>query len=199
MIIRLTVGLLIFCSLINANMTKEGFERFFNYYFVETGTNSGDGVNFALRAGFPEIISIEIRQEAFAIVRDQFSRNKNVTIILGDSGQVLYDAIKDLNKPITFWLDGHIGEPTPGCVKYTPLFEELEQIKRHQIKHHTIIIDDMLCCNGILFDYHTKQDIIEKIKEINVNYIITYVDGGDDAEVKDNIMVAYVPFCNWEK
>lgn len=186
------------CTLVHANMTPEGFERFPNYYFVETGTNSGDGVKFALRAKFPQIFSIEILESSYLNACMVFAPYKNVQIVLGDSGEVLYDVIKDLDKPITFWLDGHLGDPTPGCTRHTPLFEELDQIKLHPIKHHTIVIDDMHCCDGILFDFHSREDIIAKIKEINPKYVITYVDGGDDAEVKDNIMVAQVPYADWE-
>jgi len=71
--------------------------------------------------------------------------------------------------------------------------EELEQIRKHPIKNHTIIIDDMHCCGTILFDYLTKEDIAHKILEINPNYVITFVDGGDEGEYKNNIMVAMLP------
>ncbi len=162
--------LLFSASVTYANMPREGFERFFNYYFVETGTYSGDGVKFALRAGFPEIFSIEVVETTYLNTSPVFESYKNVNLFLGNSGEILYDVIKDL-----------------------------KLIKKHPIKHHTILIDDMHCCEGILFDFHTKEEIIEKIKEINPDYEITYIDGGDDAEVKDNIMVAYVPFAKWEK
>jgi hypothetical protein len=189
----------LFVTHLNANMAREGFERFFNYYFVETGTYSGDGINFALRAGFPEIFSVEIAENFHADATTKFANYKNVHLILGDSGLILFNVIKDLNRPITFWLDGHMGDVVPGCTRHTPLLEELDEIKKHPIKHHTIIIDDMHCCNGILFDFLTREDIIAKIKEINPNYEIVYIDGGNDPEIVDNIMVAYVPFAKWNK
>ena len=185
-------------SVIHANMPPEGFERFFNYYFVETGTFNGAGIRFAQRAKFPEIFSIELIESTYLNAKNTFKSSDNVHLFLGDSGEIIYSVIKDLNRPITFWLDGHIGDPRPGT-KHTPLFEELEQIKNHHIKHHTILIDDMHCCDGILFDFHTKEEIIDKVREINPDYEIAYVDGGDDAEYKDNIMVAYIPFSKWKK
>jgi len=176
-----------------ANMAPEGFERFPNYYFVETGTYRGQGIRFALRAGFPQIDSVEINHKFVVKARSIFSRYQNVRVWEGDSGKILWDVIKDMNKPITFWLDGHNGHPDPDSTKKnTPLMEELEQIKMHPIKNHTILIDDMHCCETVLFDYLTKEQIASKVLEINPEYEITYVDGGDQGEYKDNIMVARV-------
>ncbi|MEX0940420.1 MAG: hypothetical protein WDZ41_03600 [Candidatus Babeliales bacterium] len=180
-------------SLITANMGPEGFEAFPNKYFVETGTFSGDGIRFALRAGFREIHSIEINEKFFSEAKKKFKQNSNVHIWHGDSGKILLNVIRNIQEPITFWLDGHNGWPDPQQKKNTPLLEELEQIKQHHIKTHTILIDDMHCCNMLLFDFITKEQIIEKIKEINPLYIITYIDGGDHGEYPNNIMVAYIP------
>lgn len=186
----LSVGCLF--GTVNANMAPAGFERFPNYYFVETGTYGGDGVRFALRAGFPEIHSIDIEEQFVKSAKRSFLNHKNVHIWFGDSSKDLYNIIKDMDKPITFWLDGHRGTPDPAGGKNTPLIEELGQIKRHYIKNHTIIIDDMHCCGDILFDYLTREDIANKIREINPAYVITYVAGGGQGEYPDNIMVAYV-------
>ncbi len=179
-------------SLIGNIPPNDGFERFPNYYFVETGTFGGDGIQLALRAQYPEIHSIELDAKLYRNGLNQFRSLKNVHIWQGNSGLMLYDVIKDLDKPITFWLDGHNGVYDPNG-NNTPILEELGQIKKHHIKTHTILIDDMHCCNSDLFDYITKDDIIKKIKEINPDYVITYVDGGSDGEYPNNIMVAYVP------
>lgn len=178
---------------VQGNMSPLGFERFPNYYFVETGTYQGDGIRFALRAQFPEIHSIEINGQFVKRARMSFSRYSNVFIWQGSSGIMLWEVIKSMDRPITFWLDGHNGVPDKSGGKNTPLMEELDQIKMHPIKIHTIVIDDMHCCGGVLFDYLTKEDIIRKIKEINLDYEIMYVDGGDDGEYANNIMVACVP------
>ncbi len=181
---------------IHANMAPAGFERFMNQYFVETGTYLGSGINFALRAGFPVIHSIEINPTFVANAKKHFKNNQNVHIWLGDSSLDLHLVIKDIDQPITFWLDGHCGSPRTDGGNNTPLMAELEQIRKHPIKNHTIIIDDMHCCGTILFDYLTKEDIEHKILEINPNYVITFVDGGDQGEYKNNIMVAMLPSAN---
>lgn len=176
-----------------ANMSPEGFERFPNTYFVETGTYCGQGVVFAIRAGFPEIHSIEIDHSLVLKARSLFRPYRNIHIWEGNSGTMLWEVIKNINKQITFWLDGHNSTLDPNRTeKNTPLMEELEQIRWHHIKTHTILIDDMHCCATMLFDFLTKEEIKQKIREINPNYTITFVDGGSAGEYKNNIMVAYV-------
>ena len=190
----LAFGLTLLCVItIKPNIQHEVFERFPNYYFVETGTWTGNGIRLALRAKFPEIHSIEIDKGTYHIAKKCFASHKNVFLYLGDSGKDLWNIIKNLNTPITLWLDGHCDQAYPSDdEKNTPLLEELDQIKRHPIKNHTIIIDDMHCCNTLLFDYLTREQIAAKVKEINPNYTIYFIDGGDDAEYPDNIMVAQV-------
>lgn len=184
--------LTIVCPVLPNMYPKIGFEPYKNYYFVETGTYLGRGIRFALRAQFPQIYSIEINPEFVQSAQQIFKPYQQVHVIQGDSGIDLFNVIQDLDKPITFWLDGHRGTPDTNGGKNTPLLEELEQIKQHHIKNHTIIIDDMHCCKTILFDYLTREDIIAKIMEINPNYEISYIPGGDDGEYPDNIMIAQV-------
>jgi len=175
-----------------ANISPAGFEEFPNYYFVETGTYLGKGIRFALRAQFAEIHSIEINPLFVAKARKLFVGYTNVHVWQGDSSSDLWNIIKNLDQQITFWLDGHCGSPRKDGGKNTPLIDELEQIKMHPIKTHTILIDDMHCCNTILFDWLSKDDIKQKILEINPNYRISFIDGGDRAEYKNNVMVAQV-------
>ncbi len=181
----------LFYSTAIANISPSGFEAFPNYYFVETGTYNGQGILYALRAGFPVIHSIELFPENVARVSKKFLDKPNVHVWQGNSGEKLYDLIKDFDKPITFWLDAHSGEDIPNQ-KNTPLIEELDQIKRHHIKTHTILIDDMHCCGRMMFDFLTKEQIMAKIKEINPDYTIYFIPGGDDAEYPENVMVAQV-------
>lgn len=100
--------------------------------------------------------------------------------------------IKDINQPITFWLDAHIFPPRTDGGKNCPLIEELDQIKRHPIKTHTILIDDMHCAGTAAFDFLTKEDLIQKIHEINPEYKIRYIPGGNDGEYPENVMVAII-------
>lgn len=175
----------------NANMGPQGFKDFSNYYFVETGTFGGNSVMKALETGrFQEIYSMDIDLSFVLYSRARFPSNPHVHIVQADSSKDLAEIIRPLDKPITFWLDAHMNPPGPKGKKNTPLLEELEQIKHHPIKTHTILIDDLHCCGTILFDFLTKKDIIRKVLEINPDYIIEYVAGGDDGEYPNNVLVA---------
>jgi hypothetical protein len=176
-----------------ANIGPQGFDEFRQAYFIETGTFGGDGIQKALNAGFRRVRSMEFDTSLANDARRRFVKNRNVTIYQGDSSLDLWKIIKDINEPVTFWLDAHIFPPREDGGKNCPLIEELEQIKQHPIKTHTILIDDMHCCNTAAFDFMNQDDFIQKILEINPDYEIRYVDGGDEGEYKNNVMVATCP------
>lgn len=176
-----------------ANIGPQGFYRHPNRYFVETGSQGGEGVQKALNAGFQIIHTFDIDPICIKDCNNRFPDDPRVHIWFLDSGKHLYNIIKDIDEPITFWLDGHNGWPDPDGGKNTPLMEELEQIKWHKIKNHTIIIDDLHCCNTALFDFLTLGDIIKKVLEINPDYTITFEPGGNEGEYPANVLVASIP------
>lgn len=132
---------------INTELLKP-FTR--NNIFVETGSYWGDGIQVALDSGFNKIISLECNEIYYNHCLNRFSDKKNVEMHLGDSSVDLFNIIKDIDEPITFWLDAHFmcNDPEqnldnhPGRGKI-PLIDELSQIKKHQLKNHTILIDDI--------------------------------------------------------
>lgn len=166
----------------------------YNNFFVETGCFEGRGIGWAIEANFKNIISIEINPKYFELCKDKFKDVKNLNLILGDSSTILWDVIKNINEPITFWLDAHfmyvasiIGE----CGNL-PTLHELDIIKRHTIKTHTILIDDIRVFQKNHPDYHlygkSELDLRNKIFEINENYKITY----DDGYIQNDVMVAMI-------
>ena len=180
----------LYTSTLIANIGPQGFGAYLNPFFVETGTYGGDGVQKALNAGFPHVCSIEANLNLFKGAKKRFAHDKRVQISLGDSATKLWSIIENISEPITFWLDAHIYPPRPDGGPNCPLIQELDQIKRHPIKIHTLLIDDMHCCGTAAFDFMTREDFISKILEINPAYNIFYIDGGDDGEYKNNVMVA---------
>ena len=178
---------------IQANIGTRGFVAYKNYYFVETGSLGGEAVLIALKDGFSEAHTIELHPEKFAYTNARFADYKNVHVYWGSSAEILWGVIKSLDKPITFWLDAHRG---PGEYledgKNSPIMSELEQIKRHHIKTHTILIDDISGCGGISFDYVTLDQLKAKISTINPKYTFMLIDGGGYDEAKNNILVARV-------
>lgn len=155
-----------------------------NPVLVETGTYMGDGVRTALGLGFQRVISIELNEDFYRNAKEEFSADNRVTILQGDSALMLWDAIKDVPDRMTFWLDGHVfpgQEDLNLGLKPCPLIEELEQISRHPIKNHVIMIDDMssLPKGGIYKNPTFSQlDIEDAVRRINGGYNISYFDRG---------------------
>ena len=181
---------------------KFDLSKYLNPVFIETGTYMGDGVREALKCGFSEIYSIEIDPNRYLNCKKMFSENKNVTIILGDSGKVLPELLKKINKKITFWMDAHYcGDGALIGDKWCPLKEEFNAIKNHSIKEHTLLVDDWRCMNNTHIDYSWKdqqkkkynqntlendgkevgflgkENCLKTVLDINSNYNISFEDG----------------------
>jgi len=161
------------------------FNKYPNPQFIETGSYLGDGIQQALDSGFDNIISIELSDKYKAICEDRFKDNSNISIVKGDSANDLYDVIKDIDKPITFWLDGHhsCGDTALGDF-WAPLIQELDQIKKHHLNTHTIMIDDMRCWENFNPVHgFEKDDLIKALMEINPDYTLSYEDGASELDV----------------
>ena len=150
--------------------TKGVFKKYINPVFVETGTHYGLGIKQALAEGFKKVFSIELDVQLCARAIKMFENNPDVNILYGDSGVKLKEVLDQVNGPVTFWLDAHYGDTI------SPLLKELEVIKSHKIKTHTILIDDLRDwkVDKIGFDTNVLK---EKILEINAAYKFTFEDG----------------------
>ena len=101
----------------------------------------------------------------------------NVHIFMGNSGTILPKIIKQIptNKTITFWLDAHYsGGQTSFFEKKCPILDELNSIKEHIIKEHTILIDDMRLFGTEAHDNIQISEITDLILSINPNYKFTF-------------------------
>jgi hypothetical protein len=167
---------------------KNIFLKYPNEYFIETGSYMGDGISLAIEAKFKNIISIELSENFFNFCSEKFKSNKNVNLLLGDSEIVLKDTISNIDKPITFWLDGHYSAcGTAFGLHESPLMQELDIIKEHHVKTHTIIIDDLRCWVKPQYEFDVS-DLITKLREINEEYEISYEDG----YVENDVLVAQI-------
>ena len=137
--------------------------------FVETGTNTGKGIETALEAGFKKIISLEIEEKFVSLCKEKFKNESEVYIYNCDSGKDLLNLVKDVNEKMLFWLDGHADYSIP-------LLNELEQIKKLKRKDHIILIDDVRMFGHPLWCHLSKEQTIKKLHEINNNYNITYAN-----------------------
>lgn len=165
-------------SMLFASARSDTFRMFRNEVFVESGSNRGDGVQMAINSGFFKVYSIELDRDLYQFCQTRFMDNPNVHIFQGDSGAILYEVIKEINTPITFWLDGHYsGGKTAKGKSNSPILKELNAIKKHPIKNHTILIDDIRLLGTVWFDYTTLAEVQKKILEINSKYRFIFVDG----------------------
>lgn len=177
------------------NFKKYKFDK---SVFVETGTYHGDGVVNACYAGFEQIHSIEISEYLynFSFKRFKFPNLNvpqpnydNVHLYHGDSSVILYDVIKNIDNGILFWLDGHY---SMGDTEHShllamweyPLVFEIQQIAKHHIKDHVILIDDLRCFptleqqNNWGFKANYSVDILKnEILKINPDYKFYKLDG----------------------
>ncbi len=149
-----------------------------NNIFIETGTYDGTGLEKALAFGnFKKLISIEIVEFIFKEAKDKFKLYNQVHLYHGDSVKVLPEILKEINEPITFWLDAHYSGGNTGYGdNYSALYDELEIIADHHIKDHTIMIDDIRAMETKFMDYKTLDKVKEKVLKINSNYQIEIVD-----------------------
>ncbi|HSX13418.1 MAG TPA: hypothetical protein VLE96_03250 [Chlamydiales bacterium] len=177
---------------ISANIGPQGFRDYVKGCFVETGSEWGNAIQKALDAGFRVIHSLEVAPNRAAHCKERYKNYPNVHVWNKDSSTELWDVISTIHEPATFWLDAHYPGESPLGGNNTALMGELEQIKRHPIKTHTIMIDDLHCCGTALFDHHTKEEIIQKVLEINPNYTISFIPGGEDGTFLGNILVAFI-------
>jgi hypothetical protein len=125
--------------------------------FVETGTLFGDTVE-AMRPVFQRVVSIELSEELGAKARERFAGCGNVTILQGDSGQVLPRVLEMLTGPALFWLDGHYSgdfqSKARGFVRtargelQTPVMQELGSVLADKEPGHVVLIDDARLFDG---------------------------------------------------
>lgn len=169
------------------------FTKFKNKIFVETGTYIGNGLNCAIKAGFEKCYSIEIHKNIHDIAVNRFDseiKNNKVKLFCGNSEIYFKQIVSCLKDKTTFWLDAHISSQYGQMLaKNCPIFEELEAIKNHEIKEHTILIDDLDCFDNNMHDNIKIDDVINYIKTINENYQFEFLDSWRP----NNILVAYVP------
>ena len=161
------------------------FIEHLNNWFLETGSYAGDGVQAALDVGFKNIISFDCSDYNHKLCQKRFQDKPDVVLVLGDSALELFQYIELINEPITFWLDAHwSGEGSPTGLVKNPLLYELNQIRRHQINTHTVIIDDVRLWRGEAWvrDF-AIENVIDVLLAINPNYKISYADGTEPNDV----------------
>jgi hypothetical protein len=133
-------------------------ERFHLTAFIETGTYEGEMVE-AVKTSFRAIYSVELDSALFERSKSRFALDEHITILRGDSSEILPQLLPELRVPSLFWLDAHYsrGITARGELE-TPIMRELESILHHDVSGHVILIDDVRCFTGE-HDYPTVKEV----------------------------------------
>lgn len=116
--------------------------------FVETGTYLGDTA-FDLAEVVEHVYTIELDPELAARARERFSDIANVTVLQGDSGELLRELVPLLGEPVLFWLDAHYsGHVTAQGGAESPIADELAAVLSHWTDDSAVLIDDADCFVG---------------------------------------------------
>jgi hypothetical protein len=129
-------------ALIKRAIIKAAACRFKAEILVETGTYLGDTPWF-FRKDFRRIYSVEIEPRLAALARRRFKSWPNVTIMEGDSADILASLVPQLHGRVLFWLDGHYSADITGRGKSDcPVWAELTAIFDRLRHPFCILIDD---------------------------------------------------------
>lgn len=155
-------------------------------YFVETGTSGGNAVAHASKKDYKGIRTVELDEE----LREVHAKRKlnKVEFYYGDSREKLAEMIADIDGKIFFFLDAHTSPNIELRKQFgnLPILEELEVIKQHPRKDHTIVIDDLTTFGQPVFNDVTEDDLKTQLLSINSDY--KFKVEGNHGEV----LVAYV-------
>lgn len=111
-------------------------------YFIETGTSIGDTCYYLRRAA-RNIISIEYDTATAKMAASRFKSQKNISIIHGDSRDVLPKVLNGVKGRLMFWLDGHKNEYSESTAEVVPLLKELDAIANCESDEYIIAVDDI--------------------------------------------------------
>ena len=139
---------------------------------IETGTEGGEGVNTALRAGFPRVLSCEVSKKLFFDGIKRFKDDERVILFNGLSTDILPTMLKLTAKErILFWLDAHLpNQHFPDreynkSVEVLPLREEIRIIlENRDVSNDVIIIDDLKLYDRRLREEGWLEKIVGKFK-----------------------------------
>lgn len=186
-------------SFLQADVADGVLEKYKNRIFVNTGIRSCVAIARALNADFIEIYALEndkvlVEHSKYVIpiyINEKPRKLKNYQVFHGDSKTDLKKLIDAIPESITFLLSSFLPD-IDHPEQINNVLYELEQIKDHPIKTHTILIEYIQYAGSSLFDHVTLEEIKTKILEINPLYQFTFEKGGHLEKEENSILVAYL-------
>ena len=156
-------------SVIKEKVIKEYARKFQARIFIESGTYLGDTVE-AMKDSFDRLFSIELDPALYERARRRFANCEHISIVHGNSGEMLRELLASIDEPCLFWLDGHYsGGITAKATVETPIMKEVEHILDHPASPHVVLIDDARLFTGEN-DYPTLQELQEFIVRKRPNW-----------------------------
>lgn len=172
------------------NISKSLLRSFNKKIFIEAGTHKGGSVELALNCGFEKVYSCEPALIRFNFCKDKFEKEikeERVVLEAKSSKEFFRDILPSIDGEAVFWLDSHKDDNVSGLedLPPCPIFDELKEIKKHSIKTHTILIDDIRIFKS--GDGWGRSVSLEKIKKellkINSDYKISFEDGREPNDI----------------
>ena len=155
--------------LVKRRIVREYARRFDTHILVETGTYFGEMID-ATKHLFASIYSVELDETLCEKARKRFAKFHHISVICGDSGELLPDILSDIGEPAVFWLDAHYsGGVTAKADLDTPIVQELRSILSHPVVGHIILVDDARC-----FDGQSDYPTLEQVRELVAQYHPTW-------------------------
>jgi hypothetical protein len=180
------------------SVKKEVLQKYKKQILIETGTYMGNTTKSAIEnLGYKKAYTIELQDYLFQQAKENLKHlieENKVVILKGNSNEKLKEVLNEINEPVTILLDAHIdgGNYVPNItpnVNWCPLYEEIQIIKNHHIKTHTILVDDVRIIGKEGWGSNVYiENIINQIKEINPKYTFTFEKG----ETKEDVLVATI-------
>ena len=200
---NLLIFFVFFSNILLTNISNGVLEKYKkNNVFVSTAFNNGLHVVKAMNANFTDVYCVELDKVMFdhsdKLLSAYFKKNglsesvRNYSLYLGEPKKILPNFIYSIDQTITFLLCSHLPE-IDYPEKENNVLNELEIIKNHSIKQHTIIVDYIHWVGTKSFGNITLQSITNKILEINPNYKFYFERGGHLEQEENAVLVAYIP------
>ncbi len=199
-IIKILILSFLTSFIVKADIFPHTLDKYTNQVFVCTGIASGEifaraiEVNCSTNA-FSEIYGVEENlmlvnhSQQFVIpkyINDYKPKNIDLhRVYHSNSVTDLANIISTIDKPITFVLASQFPDwVNPEKNNY--ILQELDQIKKHHIKEHTILID------YIYFGNISLESMKNKLLEINADYKFKLENGGYIGKEENAVLVAYL-------
>ena len=165
--------------LFKQGVVKEYGKRFSIDTLVETGTYLGFMIA-STKDRFRRIYSIELDETLYRRAAKKFSKHPHITILQGDSGEVLSRILESIRGNCLFWLDAHHSSgaafKTAKGKLETPIVRELTQILTHpNAREHVILIDDAREFTGSN-DYPSIRELREMVSRMQPGFALELRD-----------------------